>query len=256
MERKDYSKVKFGYWKFTHPVKPHPKHKKMMWRATCTFCNRHLIVLPAMILSRRSLGCKGCSKTRKRFSDNKKILNKIIGSFQILKTYRKNKVWKAICKCKCGSIRRYRLCNILNKNTKSCGCLRWLSSTCKKTGVLPEHTPLVRTITHYRNGARKRKLDWRLSITTITNILTSPCWYCGKFSRTENKYGFTLKISGIDRIDSTKGYIKNNVRPCCTTHNKAKLDLTEKQFKDMLLSASIYRYKKDIIKLLKLRRIK
>lgn len=48
----------------------------------------------------------------------------------------------------------------------------------------------------------------------IKILLTSPCHYCGGMSRTG--------VSGIDRIDSSKGYITGNVLSCCWMCNRAK----------------------------------
>lgn len=37
--------------------------------------------------------------------------------------------------------------------------------------------------------------------------------------------------NGLDRVDSNKGYLKENVVPCCEICNKAKRDLSLCQFK-------------------------
>jgi hypothetical protein len=48
---------------------------------------------------------------------------------------------------------------------------------------------------------------------------------------------------GLDRIDSSKGYTLDNVRPCCTKCNKIKNDMTEEEFYSHI--ESIYKtYKK------------
>ncbi len=42
------------------------------------------------------------------------------------------------------------------------------------------------------------------------------------------KYNFIY--NGIDRIDSSKGYIQGNVVTCCRTCNVAKMDMDYKEF--------------------------
>tara|TARA_Y100000310_G_scaffold168939_1_gene168987 strand:- start:205 stop:858 length:654 start_codon:yes stop_codon:yes gene_type:complete len=37
---------------------------------------------------------------------------------------------------------------------------------------------------------------------------------------------------GVDRIDSSKGYIKGNIRSVCWTHNKMKLDSSEEEYEE------------------------
>jgi len=43
-------------------------------------------------------------------------------------------------------------------------------------------------------------------------------------------------INGLDRVDSSKGYIKDNVVTCCENCNRAKLDLTQQEFFAMIKS--------------------
>ncbi len=48
--------------------------------------------------------------------------------------------------------------------------------------------------------------------------LDSPCHYCG------------LPPTGLDRIDSSQGYLVENVVPCCYRCNLMKSDLTQADF--------------------------
>ena len=65
------------------------------------------------------------------------------------------------------------------------------------------------------------------------------CTYCGDepnncFTDRLNK-NYKVKYSGIDRIDSNIGYIKNNVVPCCNKCNTAKSILSQNEFKDLII---------------------
>jgi hypothetical protein len=55
-----------------------------------------------------------------------------------------------------------------------------------------------------------------------TLIEPNVCYYCGKHLHETG--------SGLDRIDSAKGYDFDNVRACCKHCNKAKSNLTEYDF--------------------------
>jgi len=48
------------------------------------------------------------------------------------------------------------------------------------------------------------------------------------------RYKEEYYYNGIDRIDSSKGYIKDNIRPCCGICNKAKRDLSDSVFKSWI----------------------
>jgi hypothetical protein len=41
-----------------------------------------------------------------------------------------------------------------------------------------------------------------------------------------------IKCSGIDRVDSNKGYTIDNCVPCCKTCNLAKAELSQRDFLD------------------------
>ena len=43
-----------------------------------------------------------------------------------------------------------------------------------------------------------------------------------------------LKINGLDRVDSSKGYTIDNVVPCCAICNTAKNKMTQKEFKEWI----------------------
>jgi hypothetical protein len=53
-----------------------------------------------------------------------------------------------------------------------------------------------------------------------------PLWERRAFHKKSPNYIY----NGIDRIDSSIGYILSNCRPCCRTCNVAKSDLSETEF--------------------------
>jgi hypothetical protein len=73
-----------------------------------------------------------------------------------------------------------------------------------------------------RSEAKTRHLDFTLTLDQYNEIINNPCYYCGDLL---TGLGYWL-----DRIDSSKGYYLQNVRPCCFKCNHAKSDMKENVF--------------------------
>lgn len=58
------------------------------------------------------------------------------------------------------------------------------------------------------------------------------CYYCGSHLSNiyKTKSGKEIRYNGIDRKNNLDGYIKENVVSCCSKCNKAKMELSEKEF--------------------------
>ena len=86
-----------------------------------------------------------------------------------------------------------------------------------------------------RAAARKRGLDFTITLAEYKHLVSQPCVYqCTSTSDS----GQTLQI-GLDRRDSSRGYTIDNVQPCCSRHNNVKGDwFTHEQMLDV-----VYRYK-------------
>lgn len=72
--------------------------------------------------------------------------------------------------------------------------------------------------TSYKNRSKSRGLIFSLTLSEFEDITALPCNYCGDIS------------GGIDRIDSSIGYIHGNIVPCCEQCNTMKLDYTVTEF--------------------------
>ena len=88
-----------------------------------------------------------------------------------------------------------------------------------------------------KRGAKKRNIEFAIDRTRFEAIVTSECAYCGIHPREreiKNGHGgtFTVKASGIDRIDSSIGYVEGNVVPCCWTCNTMKASLSPTEFRE------------------------
>jgi hypothetical protein len=64
------------------------------------------------------------------------------------------------------------------------------------------------------NNAVKRSLPFEITFDEFNAFVGEPCYFCGHKAEGES--------NGIDRYDNSKGYIKENCRPCCEECNRIK----------------------------------
>lgn len=167
------------------------------------------------------------------------------------KEYGTNHKSKFRCKCDCGKEILSDAYSILKGSSKSCGCYN-LDNITKERG----HSGLVKVYNVYRQNAKRRELPFELSLEKFKEMVTQNCSYCGSepYSRGQGNYRkdssqesidhSKFTYSGVDRIDSDKGYIETNVVPCCKICNLAKHEMSQEQFKVWLNKACDFLNKK------------
>jgi len=72
----------------------------------------------------------------------------------------------------------------------------------------------------YIYGAKKRNLEFKISIDEFSKFKKIPCVYCGD----------VFEEIGVDRVDNSKGYIKGNIVSCCEMCNRMKLNYEKDVF--------------------------
>lgn len=77
------------------------------------------------------------------------------------------------------------------------------------------HTKKMFTLSGYKYKATERKIAFELTEEQYDTFLKGTCFLCGIPTTNVHK-------NGIDRIDSTKGYIIDNCKTCCTYCNLMK----------------------------------
>lgn len=138
-----------------------------------------------------------------------------------------------LCRCDCGNTKIARVDTLLNGDCKSCGCLikETSSNSVKKIAgwnKLPGNQSDINFIYRsYKSGARKRNLEFQLSLDKFINLISQNCFYCN--SKPNNNYR-ELLYNGIDRLDNNIGYNIENCVPCCWLCNRIKLSLNIEDF--------------------------
>jgi hypothetical protein len=77
----------------------------------------------------------------------------------------------------------------------------------------------------YKYSSNKKGFIFDISEVLFDNTTSKPCYMCGKLSTKEHK-------NGLDRIDSSIGYIENNIYSCCGNCNYMKNIYSYKMFMD------------------------
>ena len=141
-------------------------------------------------------------------------------------------------RCSCGREKVVCVNNIRSGTSKNCGF-----KPCR--GQKRKKDPEVgyRAIQYvYKKHARERKLTYALPYEFFKELTQQNCNYCGVKSKQvyqlkdpktgKIRSGIPIIYNGIDRIDSSKGYFKDNVVACCKICNRAKSNLPLAEFKE------------------------
>lgn len=142
------------------------------------------------------------------------------------------------------------------KKRNSCGCQQHSSSEWKNVGpkLMPWQLPKGEAARNnleyqYKRGAKKRGLEYDLTTEEFEKIVTGECYYCGDIAsaiaKGQGKTSGDFKYTGIDRINSDKGYVKYNCVSCCWLCNNMKNVYTEEKFVGHIEKIYKHQKKKD-----------
>jgi hypothetical protein len=142
----------------------------------------------------------------------------------------KRAIW--FVRCSCGIEKTCSTSTLLSKNAISCGHVgaenRVKSRVVKDAGAAKNYLFLS-----YKKRAEYRKLPFELDKDFFIELTQKDCVYCGAkpFSlRSGHGSAQSYKYNGLDRVDNSKGYEKDNVVPCCKICNQMKMDMKRSDF--------------------------
>ncbi len=136
-----------------------------------------------------------------------------------------------LCRCDCGKTVVVRANNLRTNNTRGCGCER------PAPNKLPPGQSAANSLfsSRYKCGARNRKIGWGLTKEQFMGMVTQNCHYCGLPPSARIVNGSSVFVfTGIDRVDSSKGYIDGNCVPCCKACNFAKNEMSVEAFRSFI----------------------
>ena len=139
------------------------------------------------------------------------------------------KFW--LCKCTCGGEIVTHSGSLRSGNTKSCGCLAKEVKAAKRKPN--NHGEIYAVIAGYKRHALRRNKSFGLEYDDVVSLVSGNCFYCGQSPGNTKKTKNTISAlvyNGIDRVDNSLGYEIGNVVTCCKVCNRAKGDLSVKDF--------------------------
>lgn len=142
-------------------------------------------------------------------------------------------------RCKCGNKVVRSACRVRSGKVRSCGCLR-REITIKQFGLFPGQAAIRAVMNDYRQSSKRRNLVFKLTEKFFRHTTQKDCFYCGQKPSTVRKLKSDtgeFVHNGLDRVDSSKGYVENNVVPCCPVCNRAKGDMKQKDFYEWIQRA-------------------
>jgi hypothetical protein len=171
------------------------------------------------------------------------LVGKKFNKLEVLSFYRvENKTKRWICKCICGNEKTVRTGDLISGNVKSCGCLdkehkdEFAKQSIGKPSAsrLPNgKAGLNKAFDRYVQNAKKRGIEFLLTIDEAESLFTGICYYCKKLpsmvdrSNKDKVEGYSIFIhNGIDRVDNSRGYSTDNCVSCCKKCNNLKQGVT------------------------------
>lgn len=147
-----------------------------------------------------------------------------------------------MCKCKCGNEGIVNSWSLRNGRSKSCGCYR---SEAQSLGAGEAARRYRYRMT--RNSARRSNKEFSITYEEYFVLASAPCFYCGSQpgNHCKKRRGLHsgLIYQGLDRKDSKRGYVIDNVVPCCAICNRAKYTMSQEDFYHWADRMSEYRSK-------------
>ena len=222
---------RYGKWVVIRQVK-HPRGQHAQWLCRCD-CGTERIIQGDSLRGGDSQSC-GCLR-RDRIIEE--MVGRKFGRLIIIGIGKTNKWGKTtwLCKCECGNKIMVPCGDLRSGNTKSCGCLRIELGRNLGSKSLPKGEASFNQIfASMKRNAKRRKYQWALSKEQVRILTQQPCHYCGVEPRQgclHRRYNKVYIYNGLDRVDNERGYIIDNVVPCCRTCNLAKFTKTTEEFK-------------------------
>lgn len=194
--------------------------KALYWKCRCT-CGIVTEVSGHSLRAGTSKSC-GCLRSKSVYVGRK------YGKLTIERVIGKSSkgVLMFECVCDCGNKTLAEAGSIVHR--KSCGCIKK-----REFGEVNFHQLFI----SYKKAARDRGYLWDLTKEEFRFLTQNDCYFCGTPPNQTKQIPGTSDFymyNGVDRLDNTLGYTKDNCVPCCGQCNLAKGKLTYSDFIEMI----------------------
>ena len=162
-------------------------------------------------------------------------------TYRNIKNGKKKKCTNWLCKCDCGKEKIIPHSNVASGVIKSCGCKRHtITRGCIQKYYKEKYKEPVENILYknYLSDCNNSNRIFNISKEQFTDLVNSNCYYCGckpflvRYNRTKS---VSKALNGIDRVNSSIGYIIENCVPCCIYCNRAKNTMNINEFKNWVI---------------------
>ena len=197
----------FGYW-VVIDNNPIVKNGHTYVKVKCK-CGKEEEKCLSDLINGRTTGCKSC-----KAQERSKVIINIGDKFKnwtVIKIGRNSrKVLTYFCTCSCGNTRWFEKSELVNPNRSFtchiCAEKSRAENTTLKNGRVGELT--LTRYTKLKNSAIKRGYSFDISIEYLWNLFLQQKQICA----ITGDYIPTIQEASLDRIDSSKGYIEDNVQ--------------------------------------------
>lgn len=146
-----------------------------------------------------------------------------------------NKNWY-LCQCSCGGKISVSSSGLINKNARDCGCKNRFSG--KDHGLYKGYEEISSSLwSQIKYGAVSRNLEFNITIEDAWDLFITQNRRCSltdiELVFAKNRKQMSTTTASIDRIDSSQGYILDNIQWVHKDVNMMKTDLDERYFINM-----------------------
>lgn len=202
-------------------------------------CGAKKIISATYLFGKRGNGCMNC-RVQRQTVDVK--IGSTYGDWTVLSLDKDPT--KVIARCKCGKDTILVKYYLINKRTKSCvDC----SNKNKFQGI---GDLSLGYFTQTLQGAKKRNLEFTVTIQELWDLFLKQCGKCAlsgdliTLSKCKSKIKQT---ASLDRINSKKGYVIDNVQWVHKDVNRMKMDINEDEFIKLCKQVVNHKNKKNEI---------
>lgn len=210
------------------------------FRMQCLKCGYEFDMTPQQLRNYKNKPtdyCKNCKKPS--YNKTKYQPGEIIGNCYELVEFQGGNCWLVKC-IKCGKIQEQSIPNMKKHTKDTCFYCEHPNSDKPAVGRTRfQEMPIDERIYYYYKGKIEKEnakpnskyKEWNLTLEEYSKLIHGNCYYCGEPPTDDNIWNKSskrqcdkelIRINGVDRIDSDKGYVIDNCVSCCPTCNSMK----------------------------------